>query len=251
MVISIRVGPGVYMACPHHSRCLRSLLGGEERRWIRASLHTLSSSPGFGEPFQEDTAGEAQAARPQESTLVQSSQEAPSPTKLNLNLNLHLFHPPPMPSSQTSILPVPNLPQECSHINLLGLHLYHPRMLQHPPRRSPPFRLLLQTTLDEILEALPPLDIILWLILQLRDRLPHNIRQQIDEPGPRLHLRPVGGEGEPVLGYFQEGHPEGPHVRGDGVGLALDALWSHVVGGADESGGLAFRAKLAGYPEIA
>ena len=124
-------------------------------------------------------------------------------------------------------------------------------MLEHPPRRGPPFRLLLQTTLDEILEAIPPLDIILRFIFQFRNRLPHDIRQQIDQAGARLHLRPVGGEGEAVLRDFQQGDAERPHVRRDGVGLALDALGGHVVGRADEGGGFALCAEFAGDAEVA
>ncbi len=81
--------------------------------------------------------------------------------------------------------------------------------------------------------------------------MPHDIRQQIDQSRLRLHLRPVGWEGEAVLGHLEQGHAEGPDVRGDGVGLARDALGRHVVGGADEGVGVAFGAEFAADAEVA
>jgi len=64
----------------------------------------------------------------------------------------------------SSILPVPHLCQERRHIDLLGLHLRHPRVLQHPPRRRPSWGLLLQTTLDEVFEHVAPLDAVISLV---------------------------------------------------------------------------------------
>jgi hypothetical protein len=103
----------------------------------------------------------------------------------------------------------------------------------------------------EILEALTPLDTMHRLILQLRDRLPHNVGQQINQPGPGLHLGAIGGEGKAVLGHLQQGDAQRPHVRGDGVGLALDPLRRHVVRGADEGVGIAFGAELAADAKVA
>lgn len=88
------------------------------------------------------------------------------------------------------------------------------------------------------------------LILQLGKRLPDNILDDIDQTGPGLHLGPVGREGKAVLGNFEEGDAEGPDVRGDGVGLAGDALGRHVVGCADEGIGIATGAELAADTEV-
>ena len=54
-----------------------------------------------------------------------------------------------------------------------------------------------------------------------------------------------------MLSNFEERHPQGPNVRSDGVGLAGDALRSHVVGGADEGAGLALSAAFARDAEVA
>jgi hypothetical protein len=89
------------------------------------------------------------------------------------------------------------------------------------------------------------------LILQLRDRLPHNIRQQINQPGSRLHLGAVSGERKPVLCNLQQRDTQRPHIGGDGVGLALDPLGRHVVGSADEGVGIAFGAELAADAKVA
>lgn len=53
------------------------------------------------------------------------------------------------------------------------------------------------------------------------------------------------------MGHLEQGDAEGPDVRGDGVGLARDALGCHVVGGTDEGVGVAFRAELAADAEVA
>ena len=105
--------------------------------------------------------------------------------------------------------------------------------------------------LDEILEVVRPLDARLGLILQLRDRLPHDVGEQIDQARPGLHLGPVGGEGEAVLGDLQERDARAPHVGGDGVALARDTLRGHVVGRADEGVCVAFRSELAAHAEVA
>lgn len=105
--------------------------------------------------------------------------------------------------------------------------------------------------LDEILEILTPLDPILFLVLQLRDRLPHDISKQINQPRFRLHFRAVGGERKAVLRDFQKGDAEGPNVRGDGVGFASDALRCHVVGGANEGVGVPFGTEFAADSEVA
>ena len=54
-----------------------------------------------------------------------------------------------------------------------------------------------------------------------------------------------------MLRDLEQGHAQGPDVRGDGVGLAGDALWGHVVRGADERVGVAFGAELAANAEVA
>lgn len=112
------------------------------------------------------------------------------------------FRDPIAPLTHLSILPIPHRPQKPPHIHLLRAHLQHPGMLQHPPRRRAAGRFLLQTkrgntphqqknstesskggglhdspALDEILEHLAPPQLLLRLVLQLGNRLPHNIRQ--------------------------------------------------------------------------
>lgn len=106
-------------------------------------------------------------------------------------------------------------------------------------------------TLNKILKRITPPNPMLQLILQLRNRLPDNIRQEIDQAGPRLHLRPVGREREPVLGHLQQRDAQGPDIRRDGVGLALDALGRHVVRRPDEGIGVALGAEFPAHAEIA
>ena len=91
----------------------------------------------------------------------------------------------------------------------------------------------------------------LLLILQLRNRLPHNIRQEINQACPRLNLRPIRWERKAVLRNFEQRDAKGPNVRGDGVGLAGDALGGHVVGRADEGVGVAFGPEFATDAEVA
>lgn len=58
-----------------------------------------------------------------------------------------LFHVlPPYAILSPSIFPVPDLLKEASHIDLLSLHLNHPRMLEHSPGRSASAGLLLQAS---------------------------------------------------------------------------------------------------------
>lgn len=99
-------------------------------------------------------------------------------------------------------------------------------------------------TLDEILEVFAPFDAVLRFILQLGDRLTDDIGEEIDQARAGLHFGTVRGERKPVLGHFEKGNAQGPHVRGDGVGLAGDSFRSHVVRGADERVGVALGAKL-------
>ena len=54
-----------------------------------------------------------------------------------------------------------------------------------------------------------------------------------------------------MLGDLEQGDAQRPHVRGDGVRLARDALRRHVVRGADEGVGVAARAELAADAEVA
>ena len=101
------------------------------------------------------------------------------------------------------VLPVPDLLEEATHVDLLALHFHYPRMFEHPPWGSSPSRSLLQTAFDKILHAVTPLDLIVWLILQLRYRLSNNVCQQINQTCLWLRIGPVRGEWEPVLGDFE------------------------------------------------
>lgn len=47
--------------------------------------------------------------------------------------------------SPSSILPIPNLGEEVLHVDFLTLHLHHPGMLDHAPRRSTAGRLFFKT----------------------------------------------------------------------------------------------------------
>lgn len=66
-----------------------------------------------------------------------------------------------------------------------------------------------------------------------------------------MHFRAVGGEGEAVLGDFEECDTKGPYVRGYGITLSGYALGGHVVGSADEGVGIALGAELAADAEVA
>lgn len=90
-----------------------------------------------------------------------------------------------------------------------------------------------------------------FFVFQLRNRLSHDVGQQVDQTGTRLHFGPVGREGEAMLSDLQQSHAEGPDVGGDGVRLPGDPFRRHVVGRADKRVGVAFGAKLATDAKIA
>lgn len=104
---------------------------------------------------------------------------------------------------------------------------------------------------NKVLEVLRPANAILWLVLQLGYRLADNISEKIDQPSSRLHLSSIGREGESVLGDFQQGHAQRPDVGSNGVRLASDTFWCHVVGGADERIGVTLGAELAADTKVA
>ena len=58
--------------------------------------------------------------------------------------------------------------------------------------------------LDKILETLTPFDAVFFFILQLRNRLPHDIGQEIYQTCSWLHFRPVRWEWEAVLRDFEK-----------------------------------------------
>lgn len=91
----------------------------------------------------------------------------------------------------------------------------------------------------------------IFFVFQLRNRLSHDIGQQVDQTGTRLHFGPVGREREAMLRDLQQGHAEGPDVGGDGVRLPGDPFGGHVVGRADKRVGVTFGAELATHSEIA
>ena len=67
-------------------------------------------------------------------------------------------------------------------------------------------------TFDEILETLAPLHALAvltfsrLLVLKLRDWLPNDVGEEVNEARSRLHLGAVGWEGEAVLRHFEKGH---------------------------------------------
>ena len=80
------------------------------------------------------------------------------------------------------------------HIDALSAHFYHPGVLEHAPRGGAAVGLFLETVhslaivtligakrnapaLNKVLKVLAPPNTRLWLVLQLGDRLPHNISQ--------------------------------------------------------------------------
>src|SRR5262245_16357838 len=83
--------------------------------------------------------------------------------------------------------------------------------------------------LDKVLEVVGPEYLVIRLVLELGDRLPHDICQEVDEAGAGLHLRAVCREGEAMLGDLQERDARRPDVGRDGVRLARDSLRRHVV----------------------
>ena len=80
-------------------------------------------------------------------------------------------------------------------------------------------------------------------ILQLRDGLSDDIREQLDQTGFLVHLRTILGEGKSMLGHFQQRHPQRPYVGRDRVRFARDALGGHIIGSANERVGIAFGAE--------
>lgn len=104
---------------------------------------------------------------------------------------------------------------------------------------------------DEVLEALAPLDALIWLIFQLGNWLAHDVREQVDQASSRLHFCAVRWEREAMLRDFQQRDTEGPDVRCYSITLASDPLGSHVVRSADESVGVALRAKLSTNAKVA
>lgn len=103
---------------------------------------------------------------------------------------------------------------------------------------------------NKILETFAPFDPMLRFVLQLRDWLSDDVREEVNQTRSRLHLRAIRGKGESMLGHFQQRHPQRPDVGRDGVGLPGDPLRRHVVGGADERIGIAFGAEFAAHPKI-
>ena len=74
--------------------------------------------------------------------------------------------------------------------------------------------------LNEVLEILSPLNpstMLIHLVLQLRYRLPDDVRQEVDEACPWLHLTAIGGEREAMLCHLEQGNAQAPYVGGDGI----------------------------------
>nr|POE88384.1 hypothetical protein CFP56_11613 [Quercus suber] len=196
----------------------------------------------------------------------------------------------PRAGRSRGVLPVPDRLEELAHVDALGLHLDHPGVLEHAPRRRAALGTFFETgagtngqrsvgracmrrdrmrkrekreeegergqkegvpALDVVFEVVRPGELDLRFVLELGDGLAHDVGEEVDEAGARVHLGAVGGEGEAVLRDFQQRHAERPDVRGDGVGLPGDAFGGHVVGGADEGVGVAFGAELAADAEVA
>lgn len=80
------------------------------------------------------------------------------------------------------------------HVDALSAHFYHPGVLEHAPGGGAAVGLFLETArslaivtpigikrnapaLNKVLKVLTPLNTRLWLVLQLGDRLPHNVSQ--------------------------------------------------------------------------
>ena len=72
---------------------------------------------------------------PEESMRDMSvSMAGTSRTQVQFHMRLPEIPTPRNPSS--SILPLPHLLQESSHLDFTAYHILHPRMFQHPPGRS-------------------------------------------------------------------------------------------------------------------
>lgn len=105
--------------------------------------------------------------------------------------------------------------------------------------------------LNKVLEVFAPFDLLVRLILELGNRLAHDVCQQINETSARLHFRAVCWEGEAMLGDFEQCDAERPDVRCDGVGLSCNAFRRHVIRCADESVCVALGTELAADTEVA
>ena len=112
---------------------------------------------------------------------------------------------------------------------------------QSPPKTTSQY----VPALNEVLEVLRPLDAVIRLILQLRNRLAYNIRQQVNQSCPRIHLRPIRRERETMLCHFQQRHPQTPHITRDRITLARNTLRRHVITRPNECICIALRSKLA------
>lgn len=142
--------------------------------------------------------------------------------------------------------PVPDLRQEIRHVDLLVLHLHYPRVVQHSPRtcssccvllKTAPMSAQLQTShprhereshlpaCNKVFKVVAPLDPKLWLIFELRNRLPHNVREQVNQPRPCMPPSILRlPERKPVLCNLEQRHAQRPDIRRDGIRVALDAF---------------------------
>ncbi len=64
--------------------------------------------------------------------------------------------------------------------------------------------LVISPALDEILEVLAPIYALFFLVLELRYGLSDDIRQEVDEPSPWLHLCSVCWKRKAVLRHFEQ-----------------------------------------------
>jgi hypothetical protein len=83
--------------------------------------------------------------------------------------------------------------------------------------------------LNEVFKALVPFDAMIGFVLQFWYWLTNNVSEEIDQAGSRLHLSAISRKWEAVLSNLQESDTQRPYIRGDGIRLALDPLWRHVV----------------------
>lgn len=105
-------------------------------------------------------------------------------------------------------------------------------------------------TLDEVLEVVTPSELVFGLVLQLRNWLPHDVRKQIDETSPRVHLCAICWKWETMLSNLKQSDAQAPDIARDCVALTRDSLRCHVVTRADESVRVALGAKLATNTKI-
>ena len=122
------------------------------------------------------------------------------------------------------LFPVPDLRQEVCHVDLLVLHLHDPWVIQHPPRTRSSSSIFFQATQytlsaslmrlgqnaysparNKVLEVITPFDSQVWLILQLWNRLPDDICQQINQASARMAAAIIRlAKRKPVLCNFKE-----------------------------------------------